>query len=445
MGLRDIFVAAVVFGLLPYILKRPIWGIYLSAWLGYMNAHRLCYGFMMNFPVVMVVALTTLIGMWSSKEKKQFIWGREIIVLFIFLAWMGVTTTQAFYFDLAWEQYNKVLKIQILTMMTLMMLNSRERVHIFIWIIALSLGFYGIKGGIFTIVHGGIYRVQGPLGTFIGGNNEMALALSMTIPLMRYLHLQEKRKWLKLGLAAAMMLTVLAAIGSQSRGALVALVITGGIFWLKSRGKVLATLFIAGSVWAIVTIMPAEWYERMNTIKTYEQDASAQGRLHAWTMAVNLAKDRVTGGGYETFRWDVFKAYDPEFIGVHDAHSIYFEVLGEHGFPGLFLFLMLLGFTWLKCGSVIRKSKKDPSLSWARDLAAMIQVSLIAFMSGGAFLGLAYFDFTYHLVAITVVLAHLVSLHQAHAPQPTTAPQPGGVIPVNVMPRQHPASAASGT
>ena len=58
----------------------------------------------------------------------------------------------------------------------------------------LSLGFYGVKGGIFTIVNGGVYRVQGPLGTFIGGNNEMALALVMTMPLMRYLQLQEQQQ-----------------------------------------------------------------------------------------------------------------------------------------------------------------------------------------------------------------------------------------------------------
>ncbi len=204
MGLRDIVLAVIVFGLLPFVLKRPSWGVYLSAWLGYMNPHRLCYGFMLSFPVVQVVALTTLAGMLLSRERIRMIWSREVILLLILIAWMGVTTSQAFFFDLAWEQYIKVLKIQILTFMTLMLLTTREKLHIFVWVIALSLGFYGIKGGIFTIVHGGVYRVQGPLGTFIGGNNELALALVMTIPLMRYLHLQETRKWLKTGLMGAM-------------------------------------------------------------------------------------------------------------------------------------------------------------------------------------------------------------------------------------------------
>ncbi len=410
--MRDIVLAIIVFGLLPYVLARPSWGVYLSAWLGYMNPHRLCYGFMLSFPVVMVVALTTLVGMILSKEKKRMIWSREIVILLIMLAWMGVTTTQAFFFDLAFEQYIKVIKIQILTLMTLMLLTTREKLHIFVWIIALSLGFYGIKGGIFTIVHGGVYRVQGPLGTFIGGNNELALALVMTIPLMRYLHLQETRKWVKLGLVGAMLLTAIAAVGSQSRGALVALLITGTIFWLNSRGKILSGLLLAAAVAATAAIMPQEWYDRMHSIKNYQEDASALGRINAWWTAYYVAKDRVTGGGFEMFRWPVFKQYAPEPERVHDVHSIYFEMLGEHGFIGLFLFLTLLGLTWLKCSRIIRRAKRDKELYWARDLAAMLQVSMVAYMTGGAFLGLAYFDYIYHLIAIAAITWHLITRTQ---------------------------------
>jgi len=410
--MRDIVLAIIVFGVLPFVFTRPVWGVYLAAWLGYMNPHRLAWGFMYDFPVVLITALVTLVGMLTTKEPKRMIWSREIIVLLIMIFWMGITTTQAFFTDLAWLQYEKVVKIQILTFMTLLLLTSRQRVHIFVWIIALSLGFYGIKGGIFTILNGGAYRVQGPTGTFIAGNNELALALVMTIPLMRYLYLQEKRQWLKLGLAGAMLLTAIAAIGSQSRGALVAIAITGTIFWFKSRNKFVTALLVAVAIWAVAAIMPQEWYDRMATIQNYEQDDSALGRINAWRTAFNVAQDRITGGGFEMFRWSVFRQYAPEPNRVHDAHSIYFEMLGEHGFVGLALFLTLLGFTWLKCTRVIRATKKNPELTWARDLAAMIQVSLVAYMAAGAFLGLAYFDYIYHLVAITVVTAHLIAESQ---------------------------------
>ncbi len=406
--MRDLLVAFIVFGSLPFILKRPFWGIVLMAGLGYMNPHRLCYGFMLSIPVVQIVAIATLLGMLFSKEAKRMIWSREIVVLVIFVAWMGLTTITAIYVDAALVQYEKVLKIQILTLMTLLLLTSRQRVNLLIWAIVVSLAFYGIKGGLFTIAKGGVYRVQGPPGTFIGGNNELALALVMTIPLMYYLYQHEKHKWLKPGLMAGMALTAIAAFGTQSRGALVALIVTGTIFWLKSRNKLMTAALIAVAGLVGVSTMPAEWFERMDTIKTYDEDASALGRINAWGVAWNVATDRFLGGGFELWSPATFAKYAAQSSHVTDVHSIYFEVLGEHGFVGLFLFLTLLGMTWQKCRSVIRIGKRYPEHAWARDLAAMIQASLVAYMVGGAFLGLAYFDYIYHLVAIAVVVHQLV-------------------------------------
>lgn len=407
--MRDLLVAAIIFGLLPFVFRRPFWGILLSTWLGYMNPHLLCYGFMIGVPVVFIVAIVTMIGMLITNEAKRMVWSREIIILLVFLAWMAVTTTQAFFFDLAVDQYIKVIKIQILTFMALLLLTTKERVHLFIWIIALSLGFYGIKGGIFTILNGGVFRVQGPTSSFIEGNNEIALALIMTIPLMRYLHLQESRKLVKWGLAVAMLLTAIAAVGSQSRGALVGILVMGSLLWFKSRNKLASALLIVIAVAAIASIMPEEWYARMSTIGSFDQDSSALGRINAWWVAWNVASDRLTGGGFWMFQGSVFQRYAPIPGAVHDAHSIYFQMLGHHGFFGLFLFLALLAMTWLKCGAIIRIARKNPELKWAQDLAAMIQVSMIGYMSAGAFLGLGYFDYIYHLVAVTVIVHHLLT------------------------------------
>lgn len=422
--MRDLFVATIVFGALPFILKRPFLGILLLAGLGFMNPHRLCYGFMLTMPSVQIVALVTLVAMLASKEIKRMIWSREVIVLLMFLTWMGITTTQAFFVPAATEQMIKVIKIQILVGMTLVMLTTRERIHLLVWAIVLALAFYGIKGGLFTIAKGGVHRVQGPYGTFIGGNNELALALVMTIPLIRFLHLQEHNKYIKHGLMAAMLLTAISVIGSQSRGALVALSLTGVIFWVKSRHKLSTAVLIGIVLVAILSIMPAEWYERMNTIKTYDEDKSAMGRILAWKMAINLASSRLTGGGFETWQPSVFAVYGGGGRESRDVHSIYFEVLGEHGWIGLSLFLALLVFTWLKCGSIIRMSKKQVDGAWARDLASMLQVSLVAYMTAGAFLGLAYFDYIYYLMAITVALHYYVRSRQPEVATSTATRTP---------------------
>jgi probable O-glycosylation ligase (exosortase A-associated) len=422
---RDLFVAVIVFGYLPMTLRKPYIGIYLWAFIGYNNPHRLAFGWSHNFPWALLIALVTFVGLLFNKEPKRIPWTRETVLLLIFVLWMVVTTLNAFYPAAAQENFIKVFKILLMTYVTMIVITNRERLDGLLWVICVSLGFYGIKGGIFTILKGGVHHVQGPDGTFFGGNNEMALVLAMIIPLLAYLRLQERRNWMRLGLGAAMMLSAIAAIGSQSRGGMLGLAAMGLFLWFKSRNKFMTALMIGTSVIIIGSIMPSAWYERMNTIKTYDQDESSLGRINAWWVAFNVAKSRITGGGMEMFRPETFERYAPNPDRVHDVHSIYFEQMGEQGFIGLGMFLALGFMIWLRCAKIISLCKKDPGRKWASDLAAMIQVSMIGYATAGAFLGLSYFDLYYHLIAITVIVWTLI--HQ---------PQPAGAAPVEDRPRR---------
>ncbi len=421
--MRDIFVTAIVFFILPFALKNPYIGIYLWSWMSYMNPHRLAWGFAFYFPFAYIIALTTFSGMLMSKEPKIIPWTRETKLLVALILWMVVTTIFSLHQELAWIQMEKVAKIQLMVFATLMLITTRERLQTLVWVIALSLAFYGIKGGIFTIIHGGVYHVRGPLQTFIGGDNEIGLALIMTIPLLRYLQLTTKNKWVNIGLSISMMLCALAVIGSQSRGALLGAVAMGGFLWLKSRNKFFTGLVIAVSAVLVLAIMPQQWFDRMNSIKTYEQDQSAQGRINAWHMAFNLAKDRpLVGGGFETFKPDTFRMYAPIPDNVHDSHSIYFEVLGEHGFIGLALFLALGIATWKAGGSIIKSVKYDESKKWASDLAAMTQVSMVGFASAGTFLGLANFDLYYHILCLIILSKFIIEKESSQPVQALSKP-----------------------
>ena len=401
--MRDIIVTLIVVGAIPYVLMRPHIGILLWSWIGYMNPHRLAWGFATTMPFAQIIAIATLISFVASKEPRTFPWTRETVLLLIFVAWMFITTLFALNSEGAWFQWDKVWKIQLMTFVTMLVINTEQRLHQLIWIICLSLGFYGIKGGVFTILTGGSYHVWGPSNTFIGGNNEIGLAFIMLFPLLRYLHLTSERTWLKMGLLGSMVLTFASILGTQSRGALVGVVVMGGILLFKSRKKALFIPLIIVLALLGYQFMPESWHDRMSTIKTYEEDASAMGRINAWGFAMNLAMDRpILGGGFETFRPWIFYQYAPDPNAFHDAHSIYFEVLAEHGFIGLGLFLSLLGATFFSAGRCVKLAKLQGNKRMA-DMMSMIQVSLIGYGSAGAFLGLAYFDLVYHLIAITIV------------------------------------------
>jgi probable O-glycosylation ligase (exosortase A-associated) len=117
-GMRDMFVTLVVFGSLPFILARPFVGILMWSWIGYMNPHRLSWGFTTDFPFAQVIALATLAGLIFSREPKRIPWTRETVLLVLFILWMLVTTFFAFHQDAAWMQMEKVAKIQLMTFFT---------------------------------------------------------------------------------------------------------------------------------------------------------------------------------------------------------------------------------------------------------------------------------------------------------------------------------------
>lgn len=406
--MRDIVVTLVIFSLIPLILARPYVGVLVWSWLGYMNPHRLTWGFAYTLPFAMMVALATLTALLISKEPKRIPWTRETILLLILIGWMFMTTVFSLYPWLAWDQWDKVWRVMLMTFVTMMLITDEHRIKLLVFVIALSLGFYGFKGGIFVLQTGGNHSVMGPARTFIGDRNSIGLALIMAVPLLHYMQLQMTRWYFRYALMAGIGLTLIAIVGTHSRGALLGLAVMLVFYLLKTRRKFAAILALIPLAAVLYTVMPDHWFQRMETIQTWEEDGSASERVRAWRNAIELANTHFIGGGMRALvHW-----------GGRDSHSIYFGMLGEHGWVGLGMFLLLLFFTWRSASWVVRKSKRRDELTWARDLAAMIQVSLVGYMSAGAFLGLQYFDLFYHLVAIVVMTRWLVERRLAEAAVP---------------------------
>jgi putative inorganic carbon (hco3(-)) transporter len=408
MPIRDTLVALILLYSLPKVFFRPHIGVYLWSWIGYMNPHRLGWGFMYNYPIAQVIGLVTLGSFAFSSERKRLPGNAVVVVWIFFILWMCITTLFAYHPNAAKFQLEKVIKIQLFIALTFMMINNKERIQMLVWVIALSVGFFGIKGGVFTVLTGGAFRVWGPPGSFIEGNNEIGLATIMILPLLNYLRLTTDKKWIKLFLIFSIGSCAFSIVGTQSRGAFLA----GGamvfFLWLKSRKKALSGILMVLAVAVILSMMPQKFFDRMSTIQEYDEDASAMGRINAWYFAYNLASENLCGGGFETFSNDLFLEYAPNPTDVHDAHSIYFEVMGEHGFIGLILFLSVGLLSLNNSVYIIRHTKAKPELDWANELAKMLQVSLVGYAAGGAFLGMAYFDLPYHLMALLVLTREIV-------------------------------------
>jgi putative inorganic carbon (hco3(-)) transporter len=307
-------------------------------------------------------------------------------------------------------------------------LTRRTHVMALAWVLVGSIGLFGFKGGIFTLLHGGVYRVWGPPDSFIEGNNELALALVMTIPLMRFLQLQAGSRLVTHGLTVLMLLSAIAAIGTQSRGALLAIVAMAAMMIMRGGGRKVwlgVSLVVAGI--AIVAFMPSAWDNRMSTILDYQKDSSALGRINAWWMAWHLASNNLLGGGFAIYDAPTFARYAPNPQDIHAAHSIYFQVLGEHGFIGLALFLAIWALAW-RWGNWLRRHARGQESGWAADLGSLCQVSIVGYAVGGAFLSLAYFDLPYNLLVLLVVARRVIT-EQARETAPIERERSRAVFP----------------
>ena len=434
--MRDIVLTLIIVSLLPMVFRRPHIGIMLWVWMSVMNPHRLTYGFAYSFPWALLIAGVTLLALVMTRQPKNLPMTPIVNVVIAFGLWTCVTTAAAFLPGPSLEMLEKVMKILFMTLVTIMLVRTKDQLYMLLNVMVWSLAFYGIKGGLFTIRSGGSERVWGPYGSFIAGNNEVALAFVMIIPLMYYILRQQTKRLARWGVLAAMLLCALAALGSYSRGALIGIAAMAVVLWLRSPRKLKAGLVMAIVIPFAINFMPAKWTERMDTIETYQDDRSAQGRLNAWAMAFNLAKaDPLTGGGFITWTPAVFAMYSPDPSMVHVAHSIYFQVMGEHGFVGLALYLLLAFLTWRRAAWITRTCKRREDLAWAAELASMIQVSLVGFGVGGAFLSLAYFDVPYYLMAMIVILGRIVE--ETTAKDASVARRAGSVLSGKPVPTYH--------
>ncbi|WP_421994059.1 putative O-glycosylation ligase, exosortase A system-associated [Roseococcus sp.] len=419
--MRDAAFIAVMLGLLPLAVFRPFVGVLLWCWISFMNPHRLVYGVAMELPWAVAVFAATLAGVVLSGEFQRLRFDALTALLVALLICITVTSVTALGVPAdVWAKHDAVMKVILGLILTSALLTERKRIHALVWAMVISIGYYGVRGGIFAIMTGGNYRVWGPPQTMITDNNHLAAAMLVTLPLMNYLRLQSRHRAVRIGLAVAMALTLLAVVGSYSRGALLGLCAVAALMWWRSHAKVVSAVVLAVVLTGAVTFMPHQWMERMNSIGEYQADGSATERLVLWGISWKLAMERpLVGSGFTgPYTREVVDRVAPGGP-ARAVHSIWFELLGEQGFVtfAVWLAMTLTGAIWSQ--RLIRATRGRPDLAWAHDLGRMSQVSMVAYLVSGTFLSLSYWDFYWTL--LVVIGAAWAVAKRAARPAPAAA------------------------
>jgi probable O-glycosylation ligase (exosortase A-associated) len=414
--MRDLIIIGFVLGSAPVCLVNPYYGVMVWTWIAYFNPHRYAWGLAYNFPVAQVIALPTLVGtvfaIARGRVNKHVITRETILMLFLWI-WFLISFLNAMnspallhHIEESQRQFQNLSKILLMTFLMVLVIDSKPRLRYLFILTALSFSALAIKGLLFGLRTAGEARVWGPPDSFIADNNSMALAMNMSLPIFFFMAKVVENKNLRRVLRIAFISGIFCVILSYSRGGLLGLSAVLGAIAMKSNKKIISIFLIVVCVFMILTFAPAKWMDRMTKFAHGELDNSAEGRLHAWYFAFQLAKDKpLTGGSFNTFTPELYQKYapDPDPMMYQGPHSIYFQVLGELGFAGAAIWAALVLSCIFSLRS-LRKKLRRYSDPWMVASTHMFEVAIYAFMVSGAFLGVAYFDYFFQLVAGTVVL-----------------------------------------
>jgi probable O-glycosylation ligase (exosortase A-associated) len=430
--MRDFLVVGLIVASLPIGLIRPYYAMLTYTWLSYMYPHMLTSGFAQTFPGAKLTALSTLAGTFITRSANIAALRQRENVIMIFL-WCIFTFSTLFAVnpDDAWVQWQDASKLILMALLTSMLLHDHKRVRLFLLVVALSLGFYGFKGGIFSIVTGGQHMVYGPGTSMIAANNSIGLALNMCLPILWYLAYEESR-YLKIGLRIIFFLSIPAILFTYSRASALTCPIVLLTIMFKGRSRTLLAVSMLLIVIVALPFVPSRWVNRQQSTLTYEADQSAMSRIDTWRVVWRVALDHpLTGAGFGFNTRKTFDIYGPEFRAVYGAwaspntHSIYMSMLGSHGFPGLFVFVVMIACCFLACQRMQRSVRRHSKLDWISSYCSMIQISLLAFLINGAFVNMEYFDLVYHWVGVVASLRVICNqaLSETEAEEPSLTPE----------------------
>ena len=416
--MRDIVILGIIVISLPFCFRKPFFGVLMWEWIALFNPHRYAWSpTVYNFPVALAVAVPTLLGLLSSRRFNRNLMTRETLLILLLWIWMCITLLAAAQVPLfeghipdGVDQLVQITKILLMTFVTMLVVNSEDRLRKLVLVMAFSLGMRALTDAFFGLRTGGEFRVYGAPDSFMADNNDFALALNMILPLLYFAGVNEQNRWIRVALRLCFLAGVFSVILTYSRGGLLGLATVLILIAAMSRYRILALALLGAVSMLVVSFAPQAWTDRMDGMINGKVDSSAKQRLIAWQTGWNLVMDYpITGGGLAAYPdVTVFRHYQPEPMpGGRESegpHSIYFQVLGEQGFPGLALFILLLGSCVFSMHKLRHQARRRARTHWATPYTQMFEVSLAAFVVSGAFLGRAYFDLWYEIAACIIVV-----------------------------------------
>ena len=450
--MRDLFFVAYLVGLLALGFRRPFLFVLAYAYVDIVSPQQLSYFLLNRVPISLIVAGLAVAGWAIADDKKNLRFAPRQFLMLVLLIYAGFTTLHADFPVDAAAKWSWVWKSMVWAIFLPLTLRTRLRVEAYLLFMTLSASAIIIVGAIKTILSGGGYgelnlMVDSNSGLYEGSTiSTVAIAI---IPLILWLARHGTlfpRDWRVRAFAAGLIFAcLLIPVGTQARTGLICIGVVTLLLLRDAKRRFLYGGLIAIAGLAAIPFLPNSFSSRMETIGTYQADSSAASRIAVWGWTWDYAQHHPMGGGFDAFRGNRLQVTISTGSGVGDIqsvsqqvmidegrayHSSYFEMLGEQGFPGLFMFL-ILHLTGLVRMEVIRRRhlRNDKAEeAWIAPLATALQSAQVVYLVGSFFVGIAFQPFVLALVGVQIGFDTLVSRSGAEARKPwrksASMPQP---------------------
>jgi probable O-glycosylation ligase (exosortase A-associated) len=393
-------------------------------WVDIVKPQQLAYSIITGWPLSMIAALA-MMAQYALKDRKfapRF--GILLTLIAMFTLWVTLTTAMSTIPLRPWEKWDWASKVLLFALFVPYVFRSRVQIEAFILVFTLSAATIFASAGVKTMLGSGGYgtlAIMGTGNTGLAEGSTLALVSVMLIPLIVFLIRNTiifPRTKLTYAIFAGTIVTALATVvGTGARTGLIAVAVLCVLSMLKSRKKLwwLLGFAVAGVIYLNVDLSQTRWGARMSTVGTYSKDGSALGRIKVWEWTLGYVATHPMGGGFDAFLHNriagvsdegVVMFYPEGQIRGKAFHSIYFEVLGEQGIPGFAMYFSMILISLYKLRALKKRWRDHPELGWLAELADALISAILVFLTGGAFVGIAYQPFIFYMIALTIVLEH---------------------------------------
>ncbi len=428
-------------------LRRPFIWVMLYVYISILAPQKIGYGIIQSLQIALIAFAAAFAGwlLLDDKRGAKFTTRQALMLLLLLYCWW--TTGNADFAENAATKWDWVWKALLFGIFLPLTLTTPKRLEGLAMTVVLAVGAIVISAGIKIVLGGGGYENK---LFFVNDNSGIyesstlaTVAIALIPMIVWFMHHGTifKPDWrVKLFGAGLIFASLLIPVGTEARTGLVCIAVLG-LLALRDVKRRLTFLAAAGVLgMAALPFLPQSYYDRMATLGEVGGDESASTRLAVWEWTIDYASKNPFGGGFDAYRGNSFTYEMPvkeevgnttsvEFREVIDEgrayHSAIFEMLGEQGYPGLAIWLVLhgLGIWQMERIRSRWRGRTAEGETWQAPMAQALQIASIIYIVGALFQGIAFQPIMLMIVGLQIAIYNLCKEHDSRKQVPEKGPR----------------------